>query len=114
MNKITMEAFAKLDIRIGKVVEATEVSGVDKLLRCRVDFGEEIGERIIFSGIKQWYKPEELEGKLLPYIVNLEPKEMFGEESQGMLLAAAPEVGGGKEAVLLEVSGDVPVGTKVI
>jgi methionine--tRNA ligase beta chain len=88
---ITIDDFAKLDIRIGKVLEAIEVEGSDKLLRCVVDFGPEMGERIIFSGIKKWYKPEELVDKLLPYIVNLEPRKMFGEESQGMLVAAAPE-----------------------
>jgi len=67
---IKIDDFAKLDIRIGKVVEAKEVEGSDKLLRCVVDFGEELGQRVIFSGIKKWYKPEEIEGKMLPYIIN--------------------------------------------
>ena len=110
---IKFEDFAKLDIRIGKVVEATEVEGSDKLLRCVVDFGEELGRRVIFSGIKKWYKPEDLVGKLLPYVVNLEPRKMFGEESQGMLVAAAPEVNGEETAVLLQVASEVELGTKV-
>src|SRR3990172_3119425 len=91
---ITIDDFKKLDIRIGKVLEASEVVGSEKLIRCVVDFGE-LGTRVIFSGIKKWYKPEELVGKLLPYIVNLEPRKMpsyvktsegkfVQEESQGM------------------------------
>ena len=111
---IKIDDFAKLDIRIGKVVEAKEVEGSDKLLRCVVDFGEELGQRVIFSGIKKWYKPEEIEGKMVRYIINLEPRMMFGEESQGMLMAAAPEVDGEKTAVLLTTIENVELGTKVI
>lgn len=114
MDTITIDDFAKVDIRVGKVVEAKEVEGSEKLIRCVVDFGSEVGTRIIFSGIKKWYKPEDLEGKLLPYIVNLEPRKMMGEESQGMLVAAAPEVDGEKEAVLLTPLSDVEPGTKII
>jgi methionine--tRNA ligase beta chain len=114
MDTIKFNDFAKLDIRIGKVVEATEVEGSDKLLRCVVDFGAELGQRIIFSGIKRWHKPEDLIGKLLPYVVNLEPRPMFGEESQGMLLAAAPEVEGENIAVLLAPEKDVKPGTKIV
>lgn len=111
---IAFEDFAKLDIRIGKVLEVTEVEGADKLMRCKVDFGPELGERIVFSGLKQWYKAKDLEGMLLPYIVNLEPRKMFGEESQGMLLAAASKVDGEETAVLIEVEREVAPGTKVI
>ncbi len=125
MDTIKIESFAKLDIRIGKVIEATEVEGSEKLVRCVVDFGE-LGKKIIFSGIKKWYKPEDLVGKLLPYIVNLEPRKMpsyvktsegkfVQEESQGMLVAAAPEdKAGEKEAVLLAVDREVAPGTKII
>ncbi len=123
MEKVTIDDFAKLDIRIGKVLEATEVFGSDKLIRCVVDFGSELGQRIIFSGIKKWYTPEELVGRLLPYLVNIGPKRMpsfvktsagESEESQGMLVAAAPEVDGEKTAVLLQVDKDIEPGTKVI
>jgi len=115
MDTVTIDDFAKLDIRIGKVVEAKEVEGSDKLLRCVVDFGPELGQKIIFSGIKKWYKPEELVGKLLPYVVNLAPRPMFGEESQGMLMAPAPENSEGeKEASLFFVDKEVSPGTKVI
>ncbi len=115
MNTIKIEDFAKVDIRIGKVLEASEVEGSSKLIRQVVDFGEELGKRIIFSGIKKWYKPEELVGKLLPYVVNLEPRAMMGEESQGMLVAASPKDEEGNEfASLLQVSKKVSPGTKVI
>jgi methionine--tRNA ligase beta chain len=113
-DTITIDDFAKLDIRIGRVAEATEVEGSDKLVRCVVDFGE-LGQRIILSGIKKWYKPEDLVGKLLPYVVNLEPKEMFGEKSQGMLIAAAPiDENGEKQAVLFVPDKVVALGTKII
>ena len=115
MENITINVFQKLDIRIGKVTEAREVEGSEKLLRCVVDFGPELGERIIFSGIKKWYKPEDLLGKLLPYIVNLEPRKMFGEDSFGMLLAVSSEdEDSEKVAVLLEPEKDVVPGTRII
>ena len=111
---ITIDDFAKIDIRIGKVIEASEVDGSEKLIRQVVDFGE-LGTRIIFSGIKKSYKPEDMVGKLLPYVVNLEPRAIFGEESAGMLVAGAPEnADGEEEAALLVCEKDVPPGTKVI
>ncbi len=113
-SEITIDDFAKVDIHIGKVLEAREVEGSEKLIRCKVDFGTELGTRIIFSGIKKWYAPEDLVGKLLPYIINLEPREMFGEMSEGMLIAAAPEAEGEKTAVLLTPLTDVAPGTKLI
>jgi methionine--tRNA ligase beta chain len=116
MDTINIKDFQKVDIRIGKILEASEVVGSEKLIRQVVDFGEELGKRIIFSGIKKWYKPEDLVGKLLPYVVNLEPRKMpGGEESQGMLMAAAPKDDEGSEAAsLFEVDESVPPGTKVI
>jgi len=113
MSEITIEDFAKLDIRIGKIIEAKEVTGSDKLIRCLVDFGE-LGKRVIFSGIKKWYKPDDLVGKLLPYVVNLKPRKMFGEESQGMLIAAVVEINDEKEAVLLSVDKVVEPGTRIM
>ena len=86
---IKFEDFLKVEILVGEVVEATVPEGSKKLIRQVVDFGSEIGKRVVFSGILEWYKPEDLVGKKLPYVVNLEPRKMLGEESQGMLLAAA-------------------------
>jgi methionine--tRNA ligase beta chain len=114
MDTITIDDFARVDIRIGTVKEATIPEGSETLVRCVVDFGEELGERVIFSGIKKWYKPDELVGKQLPYVVNLEPRILMNEESQGMLVAAAPELDGTKSACILLPDGKVAPGTKVI
>lgn len=121
MDTINITDFQKIDIRIGKVVKATEVEGSEKLIRQEVDFGIEIGTRIIFSGIKKWYKPQDLEGKSFPYVVNLEPRKMPSyvetsegkkqEESQGMLMACMT---GEQGAVLLTPVSDVAPGTKII
>jgi len=93
MEEIQYEDFAKLDIRIGTVVAAELVPETDKLIQCTVDFGEELGQRTIVSGIAEWKKPEELIGRQFPYIVNLAPRMLRGVESQGMLLAASDESG---------------------
>lgn len=84
---ITFEDFQKLDIRIGKIVKVEEVGGADKLLRLVLDL-RDLGERTVVAGIKEYYRGEELEGKLILYLANMEPKTIHGVESQGMLLAA--------------------------
>jgi methionyl-tRNA synthetase len=83
--------FDKIDMRVGTVVAASAPDWSKKLLRFEVDFGEEIGQRVIFSGIKEWYQPEEFVGKQYYFVVNLEPKKMGGEESQGMMIMADGE-----------------------
>lgn len=112
---ITIDDFAKLEIRIGKVVEASIPEGSNKLIRQVVDFGEEIGRKVIFSGIQSFYSLEDLMGKQLPYLINLEPRAMMGEKSQGMLLAAAPETEAGSHSCVL-VSPITPLvnGTPII
>lgn len=108
--EITYDDFAKLDIRIGEVVAAEPVERSDKLIKCTVEFGEEIGTRTIVSGIREWRAPESLVGKKLPYIVNLTPRMFRGVESQGMLVASAQ----GTEGVsLLIPDEDVPRGSRV-
>jgi methionyl-tRNA synthetase len=108
MDTIQYDDFAKLDIRIGKVIAAEMVPETDKLIKCTIDFGE-MGTRTIVSGIAEWKKPEELVGKQLPYIVNLAPRMLRGVESQGMLLAThAPE-----GIALLMPDIEVIAGTKV-
>lgn len=109
MDTIQYDDFAKLDIRIGKVIAAEMVPDADKLIKCTIDFGE-MGERTIVSGIAEWKKPEELVGKYLPYIVNLAPRMLRGVESQGMLLATHSADGG---IALLSPDGEVVPGTKV-
>ena len=87
---ISFEEFAKMDLRIGKVERCEEKEGSDKLLRLTVDFGDE-GEKNILTGIKEWYQAEDLEGKQFLFIINLEPRKMMGEFSEGMILAAEGE-----------------------
>ncbi len=103
---ITIEDFAKLELRVGTVLEAEEVEGSDKLIKQIVDFGDE--KRQILSGIKQWYKPAQLVGKQFVYITNLESRMMMGLESQGMLLAAD-----GKKPSPLKPSTKVPAGSRI-
>jgi len=110
MDEISIDGFSKIDIRVGRVIEATEVPESSKLIKLRVDFGK-LGERTIFAGIQAWYKPEDLSGKNFVFLYNLKPKAMMGEESQGMMLAAEDE--DEKECVLLIPDKDIPAGTKV-
>lgn len=83
---ISFEDFKKLDIRIGTIRAAERIENTDKLLKLRVDFGNE--ERQIVSGIAEFYAPEPLVGKQAVFVVNLEPRIFKGVESQGMILAA--------------------------
>jgi len=93
MEYITYEQFKKLDIRVGTIKEIEEVPETDKLLKCQVDFNEidEEGNkklRQIISGLKEYYPEyEKLIGKQVLYIVNLEPREIKGFKSEGMLMA---------------------------
>jgi methionine--tRNA ligase beta chain len=109
-DTITFDEFSKLDFRVGRVLEAKDVEGSDKMIKLVVDFGE-LGKKVIFSGIKKWYKAEELIGKLYVFIFNLEPRPMFGEESQGMIIAAETE--DGQECVLLEPDKEIAPGSSV-
>lgn len=104
---ISFEDFKKCEMRIGTVLVAEPVEGSEKLLRLEVDFGEY--KRQILSGIAKYYKPENLVGKQLPFIVNLEPRNMMGLESQGMLIAT----GNGDEAVLLFPDKEIPAGSHI-
>lgn len=100
--------FEKLDIRIGTVVACVAPPWSKKLLRLEVDLGE-AGQRVIFSGIKEWYSPDELVGKQFPFIINLSPKKMQDEESQGMMVMAD----GPDQPILFQLPTNVPVGTVV-
>ena len=107
MENINFEEFQKIDLRIGKIIEAERIEGTDKLLKLKVDLGEE--KRQLVAGIAKFYQPEDLIGKEIVVVANLEPKIFRGVESQGMLLAGDVE---GKP-VLLKPDEEVPPGTKV-
>jgi methionine--tRNA ligase beta chain len=104
---INYKDFEKLRIRIGLIVEAERVEGTDKLLKLRVDFGDE--KRQIVSGIAQVYAPEKLVGKQFPFIVNLETRVIRGVESQGMILG----ISSGEKIVLLKPQKKVSPGSLV-
>ena len=104
---ISFKDFQKLDIRIGTILEVEVVKGTDKLLKLIVDIGQE--KRTIVAGIANQYKPEELQGKQIPILANLEPKTIKGIESQGMILAVDIE---GK-ASLIHPDKEVANGSKI-
>lgn len=89
---ISIEDFSKIDLRIGKVLEAEAVEGADKLLKLKVDIGNET--RQIFAGIKASFQPEQLIGKHVVIVANLAPRKMRFGESQGMMIVASGEEGG--------------------
>jgi len=113
---VTFEDFKKLDIKIGEILSVEKVENADNLLKLEVDFGEKdpktnlpVGRQVV-SGIAKWYKPEDLVGKKLPFIINLEPRKFKGVESQGMLVA----VNSNDKAILLEPSEEVQIGDLIV
>lgn len=94
---------------MGKITACEKVENADKLLKLQIDFGD--FQRQIVSGIAESYSPEELVGKTLPFIVNLEYRKFRGEESQGMLMAIGA---GADNVVLLEPNHVVDPGAEVV
>ena len=107
---IKYNEFAKLDLRVAEIKNVEDIQGADKLYKLTLDVGE-LGERTIAAGIKQYYSKDELIGKKIIYLANLEPRNLRGIESQGMLLAAVSE--DHKKVILLTPEKDIEPGTKV-
>jgi methionyl-tRNA synthetase len=105
--EITIEDFAKLDLRVAKVVEAEKVEGADKLLKLQLEMGAET--RQVVSGIAKHYEPSQLIGKYVLLVANLKPVKLRGIYSQGMILAASTD----KDLVLATVDGEIATGCKV-
>lgn len=105
---ITFEDFSKIEIKIGKVISAEKVPETDKLLKLEVDFG--IDKRQIVSGIAHAISAEQIIGKSLPFVTNLEPRTIKGIESQGMIMVAIDDE---DKPVLLEPNGEVKPGTNI-
>jgi methionyl-tRNA synthetase len=105
---IQFDDFAKIDLRIAKIVSAEHVEGADKLLRLQLDIGTET--RQVFAGIKSAYAPEQLTGKLTVMVANLAPRKMRFGMSEGMVLAAGP---GGDELYILEPNEGAKPGMRV-
>jgi methionyl-tRNA synthetase len=107
-GKISIDDFAKVELRVAQVKTAERVKGADKLLRLEVDLGTEV--RQLVAGIAEAYEPETLIGRKVVIVANLAPRKLRGLESNGMIVAASPE--GGKP-VLASFLEDVPVGTRL-
>jgi methionyl-tRNA synthetase len=106
---ITIDDFAKVELRVAQVIVAERIPKADKLLRLEVDLGYE--KRQILAGIAQYYEPEKLIGRKIVIVANLAPRKMRGLESNGMLLAASlPPDGAPVLAGFLE---DVPLGARL-
>ncbi len=105
---IEYDDFAKIDLRIAKIIKAEHVEGADKLLQLTLDIGDE--QRNVFAGIKSAYTPEDLEGKHTVMVANLAPRKMRFGVSEGMVLAAGP---GGKDLWILEPHSGAQPGMRV-
>lgn len=108
-SKIGIDDFAKVEMRVGQVKSAERVAGADKLLKVMVDLGEEV--RQIVAGIATAYQPEQLVGRKVVVVVNLQPRKLRGVESNGMIVAAS--VGPEGKPVLAGFLEDVPVGSRL-
>lgn len=104
---VDFEEFAKLDIRIGKITEVSDHPNANKLYVLKVDVGDRVIQLV--AGIKKSYTADELQGKSIVVLTNLEPKELRGVESQGMLLAAS----GDDVVAVLTPDKDVSAGSVV-
>jgi methionyl-tRNA synthetase len=107
-GKISIDDFAKVELRVGVVKVAERVPKADKLLRLEVDIGTEI--RQVLAGIAEAYAPETLVGRKVVIVANLAPRKLRGMESNGMILAASLEDG---KPVLASFLEDVPVGARL-
>ena len=108
LPEITIDEFAKVEMKVGKVIACEKMSGSKKLLKSQVQIGGEV--RQIISGIAKYYTPEEMTGKKVIVVTNLKPAKLNGEMSEGMILAASDEKGG---LSLLTVDGEMEDGAGV-
>ena len=101
MDSINYKEFQKMDLRVGTVTKAEVPAWSHWVMKLTVNFGDELGEKTIFSGIMHHYKPEDLEGKQFIFIINLEPKKIGpeGDYSNGMMLMAADKM---TEPIIIE------------
>ena len=107
MNIVTYEDFAKLDMRVAKVIQVEKIPGKSKIVKGVIDLGDE--KRDVIIGGAEYYQPSELLGKTVIALVNLEPRKIGGIESGGMLLAADLN----DKPFWLTTFEDVPLGTRI-
>src|SRR4030042_4331146 len=110
MDEITFNQFSAVDIRMGTVINADVPEWSHWVIRMEVDFGSEIGKKKAFSGIMKFFKPEDLEGKQFPFVVNLEPKKIGPEKemSEEMMIMAVPKEDEENPTVLFNIQKKVP------
>jgi methionine--tRNA ligase beta chain len=120
MDLININDFQKVDIRIGRVIEATVPEWSHWVMKLTVDLGEEIGRKTIFSGIMKFFKPDDLLNRQFPFVVNLEPKRIGPKDndgnynfSEGMMIMAVPSEDEDTPPVLFNLEEEVPNGTKI-
>jgi methionyl-tRNA synthetase len=109
--QITIDDFAKIELRVAQILVAERIPKADKLLRLEVDLGPDFPRRQILSGIAEWYSPEDLIGRRIVVITNLAPRKMRGLESHGMLLAASHGEDG--KPVLATFAEDIALGSRL-
>lgn len=105
---ITIDDFLKVELKVGTVLEAEEIEESEKLIKLKVDLGEE-EPRQVLAGVKQWYKADEFVGKQVVIVANLESRMMMGLQSQGMMLAADSQDG----PIFLTTAKKAAPGTKI-
>lgn len=103
---VTFDDYTKIEVRVGKIIAAEVPEGSEKLLQFTVDLGEE--KRTIFSGIKEWYSPEDLQDVITIWVTNIPPKQTPFGESQGMLFACDTADG---KPYIVRISEEVPLGS---
>jgi methionyl-tRNA synthetase len=108
MENITFDYFKGMDLRVAEIKSCEDIEGADKIYKLTIDMGE---ERVVVAGIKQFYTKEELIGKKVVAVANLEPKLLRGVTSHGMILAASTI--DKSSLTLVTVDKDIPNGSKV-
>ena len=107
-EEISFDYFEKIDLRVGKIIEASAVPESKKLIKIQVDFGSE--KRQCIAGLLKYYKPEEMVGKKCVFLINLQRRMIAGLESQAMILAAEDAAG---NVTVLQPEKDIVEGSKI-
>ena len=108
MDNITFDDFKKIELKVAEIKAVEDIEGADKIYKLTIDVGE---ERTLVAGIKPWYTKEELIGKKVVVVANLEPRKIRGVESRGMILAASNA--DHTELSVLSIGKDLPNGSGV-
>ena len=108
MSNVSYDDFAKLDIRVAKIISTEPIEGKSRIIKGKIDLGSDDHRDVIIGGA-QYFQPEEIVGKTVIVLANLEPKKMAGVESNAMLLAADVD----DKPFWLTVEEDVPLGSPI-